>query len=140
MSGQAESKGLSVGVQVVVVVGVIIAVLLAVVVGVASVRAGRMLERTIDDGGLGFVESLQTGVAQEIETLRISNRSYVNIVVQRLAGKRVFDNQETVPVGDRQVPKIFIMDDGLKLITGNEVMVNEWQDAMGSQFSIFQVT
>ncbi|MCF4152712.1 Cache 3/Cache 2 fusion domain-containing protein, partial [Dethiosulfovibrio sp. F2B] len=32
------------------------------------------------------------------------------------------------------------MDDGLKLITGNEVMVNEWQDAMGSQFSIFQVT
>ncbi|MCF4114524.1 MULTISPECIES: methyl-accepting chemotaxis protein [Dethiosulfovibrio] len=139
MSGQADIKGLSVGVQVVVVVGVIIAVLLAVVVGVASVRAGRMLERTIDDGGLGFVESLQTGVAQEIETLRISNRSYVNIVVQRLASKRVFENQETIPIGDRQVPKIFIMDDGLQQITGDEMLVQEWQNAMGSQFSVLQV-
>ncbi|SMG17436.1 methyl-accepting chemotaxis protein [Dethiosulfovibrio salsuginis] len=133
-------RGMSVGVQVASVVGVMIALLLAVVVGVASVRAGRMLGRTIDDGGLGFVESLQVGVAQEIASLRRSNESFVNIIVQRLEGKRIFGNEDVVQVGDRQVSKIFVMDNGLHPITGDQAMVEGWQAAMDSQFSIFQVT
>ncbi|MCF4151559.1 methyl-accepting chemotaxis protein, partial [Dethiosulfovibrio sp. F2B] len=140
MARADEARGLSVGIQVTLVVGVMIALLMAVVVTVASVRSGRMMGDTIDDGGLGFVESLQIGASQEIDSLRKANESFVNIVVQRLSGKRTFENEDVVPVGDREVQKIFVMDDGLKLITGNEVMVNEWQDAMGSQFSIFQVT
>ncbi len=133
-------RGMSVGVQVASVVGVMIALLLTVVVGVASVRAGRMLGRTIDDGGLGFVESLQVGVAQEIGALRKSNEAFVNIIVQRLEGKRIFGNDDLVQVGDRQVKKIFVMDNGLHPITGDQTMVEAWHGAMGSHFSIFQVT
>ncbi|MCF4114861.1 MULTISPECIES: methyl-accepting chemotaxis protein [Dethiosulfovibrio] len=140
MARADEARGLSVGIQVTLVVGVMIALLMAVVVTVASVRSGRMMEDTIDDGGLGFVESLQTGASQEIGSLRKSNESFVNIVVQRLSGKRTFENEDMVSVGDKEVQKIFVMDGGLKLITGNEVMVDGWKDAMGSQFSIFQVT
>nr|WP_321500526.1 methyl-accepting chemotaxis protein [uncultured Dethiosulfovibrio sp.] len=133
-------RGMSVGVQVASVVGIMIALLLTVVVGVASVRAGRMLGRTIDDGGLGFIESLQVGVAQEIASLRRSNESFVNIIVQRLEGKRIFGNEDVIQVGDRQINKIFVMDNGLHPITGDQTMVEGWQAAMDSQFSIFQVT
>lgn len=99
-----------------------------------------MLGRTIDDGGLGFIESLQVGVAQEIATLKKSNRSYVNIVAQRLEGKRIFGNEDLIQVGDRQVKKIFVMDNGLFPITGDQTMVEGWREAMESHFSVFQVT
>lgn len=140
MNVLGKRRGMSVGFQVASVVGAMIALLLAVVVGIASVRAGRMLERTIDDGGLGFVESLQVGVSQEIGALRSSNQSFVNVIVQRLEGKRIFANEDIVQVGDEKVNKIFVMDNGLHLVTGDQTMVDEWHEAMGSQFSVFQVT
>ena len=140
MNVLGKRRGMSVGFQVASVVGIMIALLLAVVVGVASVRAGRMLERTIDDGGLGFVESLQVGVSQEIGALRGANQSFVNVIVQRLEGKRIFANEDLIQVGDKKVNKIFVMDNGLHPITGDQTMVEGWSEAMGSHFSVFQVT
>lgn len=131
--------GLTVGLQVSLVVGVLIVALLTVVIGVASFRSGKMMEDSIDQGGLGFVESLQIGVAQEIRSLREANHSYVNIVVQRLDGKMTFENEDLIPVGEMEVNKFFVMDGSLQQITGDMKLVDEWHEAMGSQFSIYQV-
>ena len=139
MKRKGGAVGLTVGLQVSLVVGVLIVSLLAVVIGVASFRSGRMMENTIDRGGLGFVESLQTGIAQEIESLREANHSYVNIIVHRLEGKMTFENEDLIQTGEREVNKLFVMDGSLQQVTGDMKLVDEWHEAMGSQFSIYQV-
>ncbi|MDD4837180.1 MAG: methyl-accepting chemotaxis protein [Dethiosulfovibrio sp.] len=139
MKRKNGAVGLTVGFQVSLVVGVLIVSLLTVVIGVASFRSGKMMEESIDQGGLGFVESLQVGVAQEIRSLREANHSYVNTVVQRLDGKMTFENEDLIPVGEMEVNKFFVMDGSLQQITGDMKLVDEWHEAMGSQFSIYQV-
>nr|WP_321501578.1 methyl-accepting chemotaxis protein [uncultured Dethiosulfovibrio sp.] len=139
MKRKGGAVGLTVGLQVSLVVGVLIVSLLVLVIGVASFRSGKMMEDSIDKGGLGFVESLQTGAAQEIRSLREANHSYVNIVIQRLEGKMTFENEDLIQVGEEKVSKLFIMDGSLQQVTGDMELVEEWQEAMGSQFSIYQV-
>lgn len=140
MNGQKKAHGLSMGFQVTLVVGVIMVLLFSVVFAVTSTRSGKMVEKSIDDSGLGFIQSLQTSVAQEITALGGASESFVNIVVQQLQGKRIFEKEEIVKVGDTQVKQIFILDGGLKAVTGNQTMVEDWAKAMGSAFSIFQIT
>lgn len=139
MKRKDGAVGFTVGLQVSLVVGILIVVLLAVVIGVASFRAGKMMEDSIDKGGLGFIESLQTGVAQEIRSLREASHSYVNIVVQGLDGKMTFENDDVLKLGEINVNKLFVMDGSLQQVTGDQKLVDEWQEAMGSQFSIYQV-
>lgn len=139
MKRKNGAVGLSVGLQMTLVVGILMICLLSVVIGVASVRSGNMMAGSLDQGGLGFVESLQVGVAQEIRSLREANQSYVNIVVQRLEGKMTLENNELVQTGDRQVQKLFVMEDSFQQVTGDQTMVEGWHKAMGSHFSIYQV-
>ncbi len=117
---------------------IMVGLIAAVFMGSYFAARDRLLEASTTQG-LGSASSLQMSVESDLALVKRMASANLEITVGLVQGGRLMTSMNTVKVGEREVPIVFVSIGGLRQITGDHAMVDEWSNRRGGAFTIFQV-
>lgn len=117
---------------------IMVGLIAAVFMGSYFAARDRLLEASTKQG-LGSASSLQMAVESDLALVKRMASANLEITAGLVQGGRLMTSMNTVKVGEREVPIVFVSIGGLRQITGDHAMVDEWSNRLGGAFTIFQV-